>query len=145
LARTARAIEDALARWASLWDLLELEPRNGGYGRKADCGKVLLSLDPKTLREVDNRLDGYETGALKRDKHGRYTELRYVVRTCAWLGALAPNNPLVPEQGDETLPLHLAGYCKTSGLWAEERVENGLSSGEGLIYQVKSCLTCRCR
>jgi hypothetical protein len=43
------------------------------------------------------------------------------------------------------LPLHLAGYCKTSGLWAEERVENGLSSGEGLIYQVKSCLTCRCR
>jgi len=100
---------------ASLWDLLELDPANGGYGWKSDRGKVLTLLDSETLYKVSGWLDERTTEALERDECGRYAGLCYEVRTVAWLTSLPPDAPLLPAQGGGISPFRFVGYYVGSG------------------------------
>jgi hypothetical protein len=100
MAATTRAIETILPGKASLWDLFELDPDNGGDGWKSDLGKVLALLDSKTLYKTWEWVDDNRDEAMSRyGAHNRSEVVRLLVGFFAHFKALPPE-PLFADTQD---------------------------------------------
>jgi hypothetical protein len=100
------AIEAVLGlNQASLWHLFELDPHNGGEGKRSDRGECLSRLNAKTLTKIKHWLEQNEGEAEKRYRRNRFVGLQADVGLLAFLSSLPPDRLLLPEQPSPTLPL----------------------------------------
>ncbi len=94
------AIETVRPGKASLWDLFELNPHNGGRDWAADRGKVLACLDSKTLDKIRGWIGDNIEEAMERYGFVRPITLRTEVGLTAWLRRLPPDMSLLPNKQD---------------------------------------------
>ncbi len=90
---------------ASLWDLFELEPHNGGQGKYSDRGKVLSRLYAKALCKLRDWLEENEEQAVERYMYNRWLALRTHVGAAAWLKQLPPDTQIIASRQEDGLPL----------------------------------------
>ncbi len=98
----------------SLWHLLELNPHNGGVGKRADRGECLDRLSAKTLTKLRAWLEANEDEAAEKGyQRNQFKDLLITVSLLARLTSLEPGKPLLPDKRDATLPLEAVVYTRS--------------------------------
>jgi hypothetical protein len=99
----------------SLWDLFELNPHNGGWGKYSDRGEVLGRLDAKTLDKLRDWLAEHAEEAINRYGRNRYAGLYSTVSVLTRLESLPPDKSLRPGEQGTVLPFDAVAVYKSSG------------------------------
>jgi hypothetical protein len=97
---------------ASLWDLFDLDPDNGGQGQHSDRGEVLTRLSAKTLAKLADWISKNAEEALAHSGKQHLGGLYQDVRILARLMALPPGEPRLPNERDPSLLLEARGYTR---------------------------------
>lgn len=98
----------------SLWDLFELDPHNGGVGKRPDRGECLSRLNAKTLTNLRDWLEANEEEAVRKGyNHNRFKGLWAQVSLLPRLEHLLPGKSLFSGELDPTLPLEAVAYTRS--------------------------------
>ena len=89
---------------ATLWDLFDLDSRNGGWKKYHDRGAVLGRLDAKTLATLRDFLEEHKEEAINRRGALQYEDLRGAVGVQASLASLSPGKSLLAQEHDAPDP-----------------------------------------